>query len=251
MKSFQSSFSGLIDIVGAIRQRDIEEISELTETSARHLAPLGEPLACNFGLNRWLARASEEAYSDWLGWAFSRMTVSELTTILGIPNNHDTNMLGRAIRIEREVKVSKGHQGRQGRLDLLITIDPHILIVIEVKLTPAEEADTKKQNGYVQSIEESNEFCSFRKHYILLSKSANKSVIDGFRTHTYSVLCRNMRRLAIGWQKEDGKLLDAAMLLAVTASFETNILGLSLDKNALSPELISHFKLFINGTQYE
>jgi hypothetical protein len=51
------------------------------------------------------------------------------------------------VRIQREVVVPQGHVGQAGRLDLVVRYTGQARIVIEVKTTRAEAADTLKQRG--------------------------------------------------------------------------------------------------------
>jgi len=43
-------------------------LAMVSSMSSARLKPLGEPLEHDLGVNRWLAGAREEAYSDWLTW---------------------------------------------------------------------------------------------------------------------------------------------------------------------------------------
>lgn len=52
-------------LVAVVRRLD-QENQALLQRAHKLLLPFGEPLALNFGLNRWLSGAREEAYSDWL-----------------------------------------------------------------------------------------------------------------------------------------------------------------------------------------
>ncbi len=77
------AFEGLISRGRAVRKLDSDELREVLRWSHGRLWPLGEPLDQQFGLDRWLADAREEDYSNRLQWLLGQMTVGELTKRLG------------------------------------------------------------------------------------------------------------------------------------------------------------------------
>ena len=247
---FGKSFRGLIEKITNLRNHEYDQITCLANQSTQLLAPLGEPLKYDLGLDRILARAREEAYSDWLQWAFSRMTVCELEQVLGLEGLCDPNTPDEPVCAEREVVVREGHEGRGGRLDLLVKIGNRALLVIEVKITTAEQADTKKQRGYKKSIENHDEFKKRKKHYLLFAIDSKEETIECFCVITYEYICRKMRCLSKKWIKAERKL-EAAMLLALTASLEKTLLRMSLDANTFSESTKSHLERFVGECRDE
>ena len=57
------------------------QLQELLQHTRDLLWPLGEPLTLNFGLNRLLSGAREEAYSDRLAWLFRRLRPLEICVV--------------------------------------------------------------------------------------------------------------------------------------------------------------------------
>lgn len=125
-----------------LKRRDVEQLLEQSDSK---LEPLGDPLRVDFGAHRWLAGQREENYSDWLKWIVEQISAERVCEIFKIPNAIVSGCKG--LTAEREVWVEKGHEGQGGRLDLVIRYPDKAVIVVEVKLTGAESADTGKQQA--------------------------------------------------------------------------------------------------------
>lgn len=240
--SFVDSFQGLIEAGRSLRNFECQQITDLADKSARILAPLGEPLRYDLGLHRMLAGAREEAYSDWLQWAFSQMTVAELEMVLGLHGLADPTQPNERPSVRRETPVQHGHEGHGGRLDLLIEIGQRAVLVIEVKITAAEQANLGALPGYIQAIEDG--YPDIQTHYFLLTVGPNNENIDGFQAINYEEICLKMRKLAIIWL-EDCRNLEASMLLALTASLEKNLLRMSVDPGNFTAHTKSHLERFV------
>jgi hypothetical protein len=258
---FRASFAGLITAVSALRNAEHAEVAELIKRSDERLKPLGEPLARRIGLNRWLVRAREEAYSDWLKWLFEEMNAEELIKVLGIrelctvtrPQLPIEEILTKerahdAVRVARENVVEEGHEGQQGRIDLSLELGTWGLVIVEVKKGNADSADTKKQEGYRKSIEK--QFPETPKAFFLLASTSSQPITHDFRFQPYEVFCRNLRRLAIKWI-DSQRHLAAAITLTITAAIETNLLGYALDKHSFTASTLRHVQAFVEGADYE
>jgi hypothetical protein len=125
------SFEYLTRIAGALRQLEADELADALNRSHEILQPLGEPLKQEFALDRWLASAREEEYSDRLQWLIGRMTIAELASVLGLQYLGDDSFLilppGEVIS-EREVWLP--YEEGSGRIDILVrlsgrTFAPH------------------------------------------------------------------------------------------------------------------------------
>lgn len=57
------------------------------------------------------------------------------------------------VRVLRELVVEEGHEGQQGRIDLVLELGRWGVVVLEVKKGDADSAITAKQLGYKNSIE--------------------------------------------------------------------------------------------------
>lgn len=262
-RSFADAFAKLIPAVESLRDSEFRELNEISRQSREQLRPLGEPLDHDLGLNRWLAAAREEAYSDWLAWLLARMTIEELADVLGLPPllNLGLDASSRSDRVRREVLVQQGHEGHMGRLDILLHVHDRAVIALELK-RGTSDADTEKQLGYVRSIETDAAFAGMRKFYILLVTASDHDEVHGFEVRRYDRLCRNLRRLAKVWiephQSEHSRpytqaegLFSAAIMLAIIASIEINLLDMSLQKDSFTPATLSHLKEVTERSAYE
>ena len=251
-RSFIHTFAGLIGQSKTLRDVEFRELSEVSRQSRERLRPLGEPLEHDLGINRWLAAAPEPAYSDWLAWLLARMTIEELACVLRLPQlltlGLDTSL--RSIRADREVWVEHGHEGRLGRLDILLRVHDRAIVALEVKRGSADRADTEKQEGYIKAISTNTRFSGTSKSYILLVTTSDEDEIHGFAVRRYCTLCRNLRRLAAAWISHE-ELFLAALALSVTAAIETNLLRMSLRKDSSTPDTLSHLKKFNERNAYE
>jgi len=117
---------------------------ELLENSDEVLSRISlcEPLFADAGLNRWLTEDREEAYSDWLEWILGQLQLlqggaANILSVLGIA---DSDIVAGCE--SREFKIVREYYMQWGRLDLLLTIDDFLILVIEVKKYSAEASDT-------------------------------------------------------------------------------------------------------------
>jgi hypothetical protein len=252
--SICSSFAGLIESARALREAEFRELRDLLKWSQERLEPLGEPLSQDIGLNRWLARAREEAYSDWLKWLFEQMNAGELFKALSLREFYpeDQTRVQEPVRVVRELIVKEGHEGQQGRIDLVLQLGQWGVVVLEVKRNDADSADTRKQLGYENSIENDPAFRDMRKSYVMLATSSSRDVVDSFDVRRYAVFCRNLRRLAIKWMhSKPPRLFVAAVTLIVAATIEGNLLRLSAQKGSFTPSTLNHLKAFAEEDDYE
>ncbi len=248
--SFNNSFRSLIAKYKILREIEFRELGAVVRQSNELLKPLGEPLQRNLALNRWLLGAREEAYSDWLAWLFTQMTNEELASVLSLPKLRDLKFGTSQPRAEREIRVDHGHESRSGRLDILLHLQDLAIIVLEVKLGSDIVADTKKQVGYIKSIELDPTFCKLSRNYIILLTKSEKDVIDGFEVREYAILCRNLRRLATAWISQE-KLFAATAMIMIVASIEHNLLHMSLHRDFFSEDTLSHLSRFSDESTYE
>lgn len=247
--SFSESFAPLLLHAQALRAAEVNELTEIVGESDKRLKPLGEPLAQRIGLNRWLAGAREEAYSDWLKWLFEEMNAGELVKVLSI---HELSPSSEAqarerVHVARETVVEEGHEGQSGRIDLILELGSWAVVTIEVKKGDAGSADPNTLRGYRKSVED--QFCSKPKAFILLVSSSNEEGVEGFKVRRYDDICRNLRRLAISWLNH--RLLASAIMLMVVAAIESNLLRFSVQENSYTPATLWHLKTFIERTDYE
>jgi hypothetical protein len=148
-----ASWEPLADMVRVAEAEALKlesRLNELVDTSDATLRrrSLCEPLRADLGLNRWLKKEREEAYSDWLAWIFEELqqrpgSAADVLEVLGITEPEIVaNSPSPNFEIAREYYIP------DGRLDLLLTLDKSVMVIIEVKKYSAETADTAKQAGY-------------------------------------------------------------------------------------------------------
>jgi hypothetical protein len=250
--SFSSAFTALIGYARALREAEFRELGDTIAQSNARLSPLCEPLTQSIGLNRWLARAREEAYSDWLKWLFEQMNAGELINVLDLHelNPRDPELAQQSVHVVRERVVEQGHEGHQGRIDLILQLGQWAVVTVEVKKGDADTADTEKQLGYKDSIKGDLSFQDMKMAFILLVSGSTRKAVDGFEVRNYRVFCRNIRRLAINWMHCQ-RLFAAAITLMIGATIETNLLRLSVQRGSFTPATLCHLKEFAERDSYE
>ena len=178
---------------------------------------LRDPLMVDVGLNRWLREDREEAYSDWLAWIFEQLTAIDVLRMLGIDDPElVVNGESKKFKVQREYFISAG------RLDLLLTLDQSALIVVEVKKSSAENAETAKQAGYFDWL--GSQPHRYRRPLLLIT-DASEEEYEEFSPVRWSDLCLRLRRLLLS-MKTDLDLVKKAMILAFVSAVETNLLNL-------------------------
>jgi hypothetical protein len=194
---------------------DIAALEFALAASNERLKPLKDPFSEDFGLHRWLSGQREENYSDWLEYAVAQLQTPAL--VYGLFNLPPPPGLdGLKLTTVREDWVESGNEGHSGRTDLAIRYGFYRPLVIELKVTGAEEADTAKQAGYARSY---GEFDG-----VLLVTESQVATSDGaFRVALWSDVARGLRRFAPGIRHD--RTVQAAMLLAFAGAIEQNLCG--------------------------
>jgi len=200
-------------------------LDNLLAKSDQLLSPLQDPLKLKFGLHRWMAGDREEAYSDWLAWVLDEMASPERVGRLLYGDAVPPELLAckSCCATDREVWVPTGHAGQAGRLDCVVRFGDEAVIVIEVKVVNAEAADTDKQAGYGEWLENTN--AKFKSKILIAPDGDTAKEYKGFALFLWQDLCKRIRWLLpelIG----DGRIASAALMAAFVGSVEQNILGL-------------------------
>lgn len=178
---------------------------------------LRDPLMVDAGLNRWLREDREEAYSDWLAWVFEQLTAVDVLRVLGIDNPElVVHARSKKFTVQREYFIPAG------RLDLLLSLDQSVLIVIEVKKSAAENAETAKQAGYFKWLDSQPQ--RYRKPLLLIT-DASEEEYQQFSTIRWSDLCLRLRGLLLRLET-NLDLVKKAMIIAFVSAVETNLLNL-------------------------
>jgi hypothetical protein len=205
-----------------------ERLHGLLQRSNALLTPLADPLLVDFGAHRWLAKAREEVYSDWLLWIVEQLqTPQRVFRLFGIDDPAGIALCQQTlVTVQREVVVPQGHDDQVGKLDLVVCYEGKALIVVEIKKTSADVADTRKQHGYMQWITAQPE-PKAHKYPILLVVEVTQEDYEGFAPRRWASLCMVLRRIAQTLCKGPQHLILAAMILAFVGAVEQNLLAFS------------------------
>jgi hypothetical protein len=211
------------DAKAALAVRAVE-LKDLLRLSKQLLEPFDDPLTHDLGLHRWLAQEREEAYSDWLQWVLVQLRYPDLVYSLfnRPPPLGWEHWREDRPNIKREVTVPQGHEGQRGRLDLLIEYSNRAILVVEVKTTSADTADTLKQKGYSRWVDNH----SVVRNTVLLATHASEELYEGFTFCSWADLCVNLRR-TIATRKGNWPHLVTAMMIAFIAAVEQNLVQLA------------------------
>jgi hypothetical protein len=242
------------DLVLAARQKlagDRERLMRLLTESRRRLGPLEDPFDVDLGLHRWLAPEREESYSDWLEWIVRQIKdPAQVFSLFALPGPPARVIDCPECEVQRECCIPYGHPDQEGRLDLVIRYGDKALVVVEVKKSDAEGADTLKHDGYRRWLTEQT---AQHKFPVLLALSGEEADYEEFRLVSWASVCVEMRRLAVYLCKQD-RLMTAAIVLAFVAAVEQNLLGYSAgvvqgickgDVTLFNSAIVDHLEEFI------
>lgn len=224
--------------------RERQRVADLLNQSDQKFAPLTDPLSLDLGLHRWLAADREEAYSDWLAWAVQQLTnPRDVFNLFGVDAPPGCESWG-APEVVREHPVPAGHEDRSGRLDLVVRYAGRALLVVEVKLGSADDADTAKQDGYAKWIKAQPE--PFRKSRLLATDAEELQSEGDFEFVPWEHVCQRFRRLALKHIAEK-RASVAALTLAFVAAVEQNLLGLRAptDSAFVNPRLAPYLSKWL------
>lgn len=238
-------------LVAAVRRLDQEEripLQALLQRSHALLRPFGEPLTLNFGLNRWLSGAREEAYSDWLAWLFGQLRPLEIRQVLHIQDSHPVYSIiatfpNAPVTVRREVGVGQGHEGAAGRLDLTLTIGQEAVIALEIKCGDAQSADTAKQEGYFDDLKAQG----WPFYPVLLVTEASQEEVHRFTVLRYKDFCLALRQFVVENKHDERGYVFLSFVLALAATLEMNMLGLNVTARRPHHSTIEYLSRFVEG----
>lgn len=217
-------------------------LSKLIAQSNRILSPLADPLDLDLGAHRWLRVSREEAYSDWLAWILEQFedvsTICKLFSI-SVPQKFDRTF------VKREHTVSQGHEGCQGRLDILVSYDDVPFLAVEVKLGRAVGPEVLKHQGYAASLPKETQ-------KIVLAINGETVDAHGFQLRRWEDVTVNLRTIVAACRLPMGV---RAMMLAFVGAVEQNLLGYPgnitryiATHRTFSISIIQHFEATTGGT---
>jgi hypothetical protein len=125
--------------------------------------------------------------------------------------------------VEREVQVDFGHDGRRGRLDILLKSRGQALVIVEVKVTTADDSDVVKHRGYRRWLDMQTTYPCRRA--VIVSNSGLSGEYEGFPHRGWDEICIRLRKLAPELIR-GGRASLAALILCFAGAVEENLLGL-------------------------
>ncbi len=204
-------------------KQELELRRLLKESDARLGAvSLCDPLRAGLGLNRWLRKEREEAYSDWLEWVLRQVQALprgawNVLWVLGVPEEDIPIAAdGRSLEITREFSIP------DRRLDLLLSLVGALAVVVEVKKYSAEVSQTEKQELYFEWLQTQD--CIWKKA-ILLVTDAVEETSHKFSRLRWRELCARLRSILPVIAQHCGPV-KAAIVVAFIGATELNLLGL-------------------------
>ena len=152
------------------------------------------------------------------------------------------------LKVTREEVILSGRR----RLDVVVrhTETEQVILVLELKMTEAEQADTAKQKQYSEWLDGQDILLGKK---ILIVVDAVTDEYEGFEVRTWASVCVELRRMVPGLMNRIAPI-KIAMILAFVAAVEFNLLGLSCPEQSFSRaqcvRAVSHLKQFqrrLNG----
>lgn len=220
----------MVEAAEAAWEEEQEKVNRLLEKSKEVLRPLQDPFGTDFHNQGDFWISHENDYSNWLAWMVESAGSLDPKGVLwifldeppaGLPAGMDRKV---PIKAQPRKQVGEGHPGQKGYPDLFISMDDRPVLVVEVKVTTAEEADTKKNEGYARSLKKDG----FEGPLVLLAIDGECEDYHGFRLRRWWEACVGLRRLARAVKDKD--ILVAAMVLAFAGNVEQRLLRLRADR---------------------
>jgi hypothetical protein len=233
------AFSGLDVFVNAAKNL-VSDVEKTVQDSAKILKSGDDPISLKLTDNRRLDNLEENSYSDWLAWvlqvacAGTRHSSRLIDDLFGhslnaVASESDSGEESGPPLIVREIQVERGHEGKAGRLDILVDFSDlkcPIVWHIEVKTTSAEAADIDKHQGYASSL--NGRYGDIVRHILLVTSARKESypTANGeaaFSTLTWEELSRRMRHRVSRSSRFE---LKEAMMLFMCALIEQKLIGI-------------------------
>lgn len=229
--------------------KDLKEKTEiLLKESNDRLSPFQDPFYIDFSSHRYFAGNREEGYSDWLAWIIEQLKDHRL--VFRLLDIDDESMLkeceGIKPDIEREKWVEKGHEGKEGRLDITIRYQSKLLIHVEVKIVGAEGegADLGKNVGYKKSLEK----YEGKQYHRLLVREAEETSYDDYKALKWANICIKLRNMVSNEKQIKQQPLIASLILSFAGAVEQNLLKLpNIHAGNFDSRTFDYIKKFLEG----
>jgi hypothetical protein len=215
-----SAVDALIEAAQPRLLEDSKTLRELLERSRDQLK-FTDPLLCDLGLHRCLAKDREESYSDWLAWVLEQLGDAEaVLRVLGVRKQEYQSLCSGSYEIEREAFVKEGAPDCEGRIDLLIHFgDPEqALIGVEVKTW---DESYEKQQGYLNSL---GTRCPHTKCVLVAIPDVSPDSCFGFALRRWQHVSIALRREIAAYVERHDRDIISAMMCGFVAAIELNLL---------------------------
>lgn len=231
-----TSVERFVDAYARFSRAQATRLHELLKRSDAQLFPFRDPFRQSCVTNRWLKRAREESYSDWIAWTLEQLGSStEILQCFGLAGSsfHKTIDNNAPFSIEREWPISIDEDWN-GRIDILVRFSSGSLLLIEVKITTHEQAiGLSTLPRYLEWLctEQPRPSC---RRAVLLVAGTESPAPDGWQVITWNHFALELRRLARRLVRQKKQRLFAASLLNLVGAVEQNVLALGFP-NGKSP----------------
>lgn len=205
----------MLNALGHDETTAAHRLGQLLEETKALYPGIGDPLgpSLDLGSHRWLSRANENSYSDWLAWIIERQDhPSLILPLFGMSLPQTRN--GRWT-VEREVITP------DGRLDLLLR-NPQIgALCVEVKTeSDPGEGQLERYLSWV-AVQQS------QLGLVLLAIQEPESPRpEKCRFCSWKDISLRLRSWATAWLSDPNRIYDAVLTLAFCGAIETNLLSL-------------------------
>ena len=193
-------------------------LDDLLATSSRRKFPrLGDPLDVDFGAHRWLRDSREEAWSDWLAWILQlNRDTRQVLKLFGLK---PTLVTAGCCEIERERST------QNGRLDLVLHFGDATLVVEVKKASEVGDDQLSRYDAWLKK-------ASSSLGLVLLAIDEPENLTTkGWRFCSWESVSTGLRTWAVAWLRQ-GRVIEAALVLAFCGAVEQNLLGFGSRLNA-------------------
>jgi hypothetical protein len=249
-------WSAVGDLIEAARPHLLEDSRVLRERLERSREQLKftDPLLCDLGLHRWLAKDREEAYSDWLAWVLKKLGDADaVLRVLGVQNQEFRSLCSDGTyEIEREAFVQEGTADCEGRIDILLHFGTPEKALVGVEVKTGDES-YEKQRGYLKSL---SERCLHAKGILVAIPPVPSDSCFDFELRRWQDVGVALRQEIARFVRRDSPDSTAAMMCGFLAAIEQNLLefGTASARRAwraeptwLSPQLKDYLRSINTG----
>lgn len=216
-----------------MRQRE-QVVRLLLQASDSWFSPFDDPIRSDL-LTAVLAVQREEIYTAALEWVLRRLPDCDVGAVLGLkPATHS------GWRIDRERTVRVGN--RCGRLDMVITCEEEVRVVLEVKTRDYATEDLEKHEIYRAAAAEIPDLSG--AEFVFLAVADEGIDLRGFRFLSWRDVCLKLRLHARG-VIDSKPFAETALFMAVVGAIEQNLLQLQPNLPQDAPRLASYLREYL------